>query len=588
MLPDDLDLQPAQLAHLPLVRAVISQLGIDAVLHDRLPKDPRARVSDADCICVMILNILQGRVALYQMERFLDHVDTDIVLGTDCPADAFNDARLAAALDHVFDEGTDSILAEVVSRFLQGDVAPGAYCVHGDTTSVKLFGRYDVVPDEGAPTPANGFSKDHRPDLKQLIFGLSLHGAAGIPLTATVLDGSTSDQVANRLNIDQLAELLPPEDDVTFVGDCKLVDAVTLGRLCDEGFHFISLVPESFNVRRELIEAVRLGQGERVELARRPGRRKADPDQVYSGCSFVRPMAVQDPHVEGKAGLEDVDMRFVVVHSLALQKRFDAMLDKKLVAEEKRFAKAHRRFAIDPFACAEDAEKVANKLRKKLKLHQADLRIVEEEVTLKRPRPGRPRKGEEAPTTTEIRLVFEGLEPDPELIAQARFHAAHFALVTDHLDVETWSDADILAEYRHQHLIENHCGFRWLKNVADVAPVFLKTPRRIAALGLVFVLALMVRNYIQFKLRARLHETKSTLPDRKGRPTDKPTTETALMCISKAAVVLVMSGDAVLDRRVSGLDEHALTLLAMLDVPAEVYATPREKWPPLAPATSGM
>ena len=544
MLPDDLDLQPAQLAHLPLVRVVIDQLGIDDVLNDRLPKDPRARVSDADCVAVMLLNILQGRVALYQMERFLDHIDTDIVLGTGCPADAFNDARLAAALDHLFDAGTDSILSDVVTGYLRSDRAPPSYTVHADTTTIKLFGRYDVDPDEGAPTPAFGFSKDHRPDIKQLLFGLSLHGAAGIPLTAAVLDGNTSDTTANRLNIDQLAELLPDEDDVTLVGDSKLVDAVTLGRALDEGFHVISLVPETFKVRRELIEMVRQGSGEPVELARRPGRVKADPDQVYRGCSFVRPMAI-DGRTTGRVERE---LRFVVVSSDALGRRFDGTLSKKLVAEEKRFMKAFRQLAGTPFTCVADAEKAAAKLRAKLKLHTADLQLVEEEVPVKRSGPGRPRKGEARPTEHQVRLVFEALAPDEALMERARFHARHFVLVTDHVDPGEWSDADVLAAYRHQHLIEGDCGFRWLKNVADVAPVFLKTPRRIAALGLVFVLALMVRNYIQFTIRARLAETGKALPDRKGRPTQHLTTETALMSMSKAAVVLVVLGGRVVQR----------------------------------------
>jgi hypothetical protein len=38
---------------------------------------------------------------------------------------------------------------------------------------------------------------------------------------------------------------------------------------------------------------------------------------------------------------------------------------------------------------------------------------------------------------------------------------------------------------------------RWLKGPAAVAPVFLETPTRRRALGLVLVLALMVRNFVR-------------------------------------------------------------------------------------------
>ena len=77
------------------------------------------------------------------------------------------------------------------------------------------------------------------------------------------------------------------------------------------------------------------------------------------------------------------------------------------------------------------------------------------------------------------------------------------------------------------------------------------------------------------------------MPDRKRRPTQTPTTETALMAMSKAAVVLVISGGNVIQRKFSGLDEHARTLLEMLHIPPEVYSTPREKWRPLEWGTSG-
>ena len=92
MLSDDLDLQTRHLGHLPLIRALIAKLGIDEVLNDLLPKDPRSRVSDADCVAAMILNILSGRCALYSMPEFFEHVDTEVVLGSNCPADALNDA----------------------------------------------------------------------------------------------------------------------------------------------------------------------------------------------------------------------------------------------------------------------------------------------------------------------------------------------------------------------------------------------------------------------------------------------------------------------------------------------------------------
>jgi len=581
MLTNDLDLSSLHLGHLPLVRAITQRLGIDSVIDALSPMDPRSVVSDADCVAAMVMNILSGRCALYSMSEVFEHIDTDVVLGTGKPAEAFNDSRLAAALDHLYDVGTDNVLAGVVSKVLTLPDSPTAYSVFTDTTSIALQGVYDVEVEPGEPTPKRGYSKDHRPDLKQLVFGLSLHGALGTPMTCATLDGNASDKTANRWNIEALASQLPDHHDVTVVGDSKMVDAKLFGQLKDEGLHVVSLVPGTFKVRRDLLDLVRDKGVELAELARSPGRLKADPDSVYSGMSFRRPMEVQDPHTGDKT-LHD--MTLLVVHSDAQRRKFDTALTKRLVREEKAFMDAVNRANKLGIRCAEDAGKQRQKLLAKLNLQHTELVVEAHEVPEKRAKPGRPKKGEAAPTRTEYRLVYEQLKRDEDAIAKAAFDAAHFVLVTDHMD---WSDARILEEYRSQSAIEGHGGFRWLKNVALVAPVFLKTPRRIAALGLVFVLALMVRNYLQFELRRRLKASNQKVGGRKrNTQTDTPTTETAMRHFMGVSCIRMCVGERILQRHTDRLSPDAQVILELLRVPVEAFSTPFEKWCPAFLETS--
>ena len=574
MLTDDFDLSSRHLAHLPLIRALVKKLGIDDAVNELSPKDPRSRVSDADCVAAMIVNILSGRCALYSMPTLLEHVDTDIVFGSECPADAFNDSRLASALDHLFAVGTDNVLGRVVSSLLTRPEQPRSYSVFMDTTSIALKGAYDTDVVAGAPVPLRGFSKDHRPDLKQLVFGLSLHGSVGTPLTCATLDGNTADKEANRWTIEQLAEQLPDKDDVTVVGDSKLVDAELFGHLQQEGFHFVSLVPKTYNVRGELIERLRLEGAELAELARARGRLKSDPDSVYRGRSFTRPMRVVDPRTKE---VTTPDMTLLVVHSDTQRIKFAAALDKRLVREEKAFMAAVKKANKRSIRCQADAESVRETVLQQLKWQTTDLVIEEVEVVDKRQGPGRPKKGDEPPSHVEYRLVYDQLERATEVIEKARFHASHFVLVTDRMD---WSDERILQEYRNQSAIEGHTGFRWLKNVALVAPVFLKTPSRIAALGLVFILALMVRNYLQFELRRQLKATNQTVGGRKKNTrTKKPTTETALIHFMGVSCIRVSSGDRILQRKADTLTADAKVVLDLLRIPPDIFTRPFEKWP---------
>ncbi len=72
---DPLLLEACPIGHLPLIRAVIDDLGIVPVLEERSPKHPRSVMSDADCVVLMILNVLSGRVALHRMNDWLDRSD---------------------------------------------------------------------------------------------------------------------------------------------------------------------------------------------------------------------------------------------------------------------------------------------------------------------------------------------------------------------------------------------------------------------------------------------------------------------------------------------------------------------------------
>ena len=92
---DGIDLRPVQVRHLPVIREAIDRLGIYDTTLDCLPADPRMVANDADCLAVMILNILHGRVALYKMGDWLRTTDVDVIVGEGCPPSAFSDARLA-------------------------------------------------------------------------------------------------------------------------------------------------------------------------------------------------------------------------------------------------------------------------------------------------------------------------------------------------------------------------------------------------------------------------------------------------------------------------------------------------------------
>lgn len=588
MIPDDIQLSARPVAHLPLIREIVDRIGILDVIDDRCPKHTLNRVSDAQCVLALITNVLAGRPALYRMDQWLEKLDVDVLFGEGAQADAFHDTRLGVALDHLDAAGTDNILHDMAVRYLRDN--PGDFSAHHDTTSVSLQGVYDV--GEAEPKPAHGFSKDHRPDLLQLVYGLTLHGAASAPLLMSVNAGNTSDSTVARDHLARLVDLLPDDREVTFVGDCKLVDKTTNGRLLRAGLHFVSLVPNTFALRRDVIERA-WAQSPSLEdwpiLATKAGRRKADPELAYRGMSFEAPFRtlLEDANGDGPESIET--LRCVVVASDVLAAKFDRGVDKKLEREVRELSKRARSVNRRGFACEADTRQAAEAVKKRAKLHRVEITVTSEKHRKKRKKRGRPAKDEvhEYETVWHFELAFE---PDQDAIAAARKRASCFVLVTD-WEEDEWDDRRVLAEYRHQHSIEGHTGFRWLKGPAAVAPVFLKTPGRIRAMGLVLILALMVRNDIQGTLRSELAERGETLPH--------PFTRKEQTSLTPEMAFEHFSG---LMGQVVTLGEHqkrmpvqptvvALRILALFDLNAEVFNPPqgsRWKWRTATGGTSEM
>jgi transposase len=302
---------------------------------------------------------------------------------------------------------------------------------------------------------------------------------------------------------------------------------------------------------------------------------------LYRGKSVEASFPVllhRDPGVgkegppEGVSSLET--LRFLVVHSDALARLFDAQLDDRLADEDAAVAAAVKRVNRQPAHCEQDALRAGQKALPALRFHRAELTTQAEVREVKRPNRGRPSKGATTPTETVWRVVAT-VTRDDDAIAAARRHASCFALITDHLEGDGWDDARILAEYRHQGIVEGTTGFRWLKGPAAVSPMFLKTPTRMRALGLVMVLALMVRNYWQFQMRraARAAGEKITHPFTK-RPVDNLTAEMAMEHFGGMLTLRLRRGEGAWTRMERPLTETGVQLLRYLGVPSSVFWTP--------------
>ena len=105
-----------------------------------------------------------------------------------------NDDALGRAWDTLYVYGvTDLYSLMAVSAATRLGLGPTS--THLDTTSFHVDGRYnsDEEPEEQVVHITKGSSRDHRPDLNQVMWALMVEHQAGIPILMTPLSGHSSD-----------------------------------------------------------------------------------------------------------------------------------------------------------------------------------------------------------------------------------------------------------------------------------------------------------------------------------------------------------------------------------------------------------
>ncbi|MGH4015919.1 MAG: IS1634 family transposase [Pseudonocardiaceae bacterium] len=160
------------------------------------------------------------------------------------------------------------------------------------------------TPRGGKPTPVItfGHSKDHRPDLKQLVWILTVSADGAVPVAYRLADGNTTDDPTHVPTWDQLVGLLGRAG-FLYVADSKLCSREAMGHIDGRGGRFVTVLPRSRGEDRWFRDWAQTNQPQWTEAERVPGARLGDPDQVYA--TFPAPL----PSAEGH--------RIIWVHSTA-------------------------------------------------------------------------------------------------------------------------------------------------------------------------------------------------------------------------------------------------------------------------------
>ena len=202
-----------RLGALPILNHFLDRMGLDAVLARWLPApDRRLRLDPAVAIRLVVINLLVGRAPLYGLGEWAARYAPALLHLGDGDAAWLTDDRVGPALVRLFDADRASLLTELLVGVVNEFTVDTAQ-MHNDSTSISVHGQYtqaDGTPRRGKPTTELTFGhwKDHRPDLKQLVWILTVSADGAVPMAYRLTDGNTSDDPTHIPTWDQLVKVL--------------------------------------------------------------------------------------------------------------------------------------------------------------------------------------------------------------------------------------------------------------------------------------------------------------------------------------------------------------------------------------------
>ena len=242
----DFELDSRQLGPLPIINAFMDRLGLAGLLETFLPHDDaRVKLAPATAVAVVIGNLVVHRRPVYALGEWAGSFDPALLGLAGGEAAQLNDDRVGRTLARLFDADRASLLTRVVLDAVETfgiDLSQ----LHNDSTSIKFAGSHAAANGRsrgGKPTArvAHGHSKDHRPDLKQLVWILTVTADGAVPIAYRAADGNTTDDVTH---IDTRNGLVALTGDPGFlyVADSKLATRDNMDHIHRNKGRFVAVV----------------------------------------------------------------------------------------------------------------------------------------------------------------------------------------------------------------------------------------------------------------------------------------------------------------------------------------------------------
>jgi transposase len=522
--------------HLGIVAGIIDELQIVDIINEELGIDEQEIVNSGEIVKAILVNGL-GFVSqpLYLFPKFFEDKATEHLLGNEIKPEHLNDYKIGRVMDKLYNYGLSKIflliaLAATKKHHINLDFShldSSSFSVHGEYNQTQLSENKLIqkkLDEETEPIPitiTHGYSRDHRPDLKQFILDLIVTGDGNIPVFIEAASGNQSDKKA----FGQIAKNYKKQLklNTTIVGDSALYSQENLGLLRE--IKWLTRVPLSIKEAKNLVNEVSSSELSKSEV---PGYSMVEKTSNYGG----------------------ILQRWLVVESEARAESDKKSLEKKITKENELIQKKVVKLFKKGFDNAIEAELSLSSIQSKLKYHLiTEIEILENPIK----------------NQNKTYQITGKIQINSTVIESEKNRAGRFIIATNRWDYELFTANEMLKKYKEQQNVER--GFAFLKDPLFFADsIFLKSPKRIETMAMLMGLCLMVYSLGQREVRRHLFEAQTGIPNQLGKLTARPTLRWIFQCF-QGIHCLIHQGT----KQIVNLTQERLFTLKFLPLSCQKY-----------------
>ena len=506
----DLSIDTKNIGHLGIITSLFQEYKIIDIIDSLLPKESNNQnVTHGEIILAMVMQGLGfSNQRLYLTSEFFSHVAMENLFKPGVKPEHFNASTISRTLDAIYNYGSRRFFMDVASKIIMGKGLLSKL-IYIDTTSISVTGK--KYKNKGRIELKQGYSKDYRLDLKQLVFLLATTDE-GIPLLAEGHSGNASDGEIFQNAIIKIQETFNDlSPDSIFVLDSALYSKKFL---LNESISsdWITRVPESIKSCREILE---------VEY---PKDRWTKINKDYKYISL-----------KSKHGGKH--QRWLIVDNRKSRFKEIKTFENRLDKEEETIKKGIKKLEGQVFHTKQEVNKEIDLFRKRHAYFKFEHHIIAKKRRHRR-------------CTKWFKIGFRTLikfERNDERINTHEQKKGKFVLATNCTSDERITAEEILSAYRSRNNNVEGC-FKFIKDRrVNLHQVFLKKETRIEAMLMVMSIILLVNNLAQLTLRDFLVENNECLPDQRGRASSRPTFQWAAYLMRHITKVTVSIGARIYD-----------------------------------------